>query len=94
MREGKTVELINAFAWYLGLFIGTIQLIFLPEGGIWMTGGVTLRHLDIFDNENFYSGINASPAYLNQRSQYPLGIFTNQDHALIGGGYYAVKRLM
>jgi len=94
MRESNAVELNNAFAWYLGLFIGTIQLIFLPEGGIWITGGVTLSHLDIFENKNFFSGITASPAYLAQRLEYPLGIFTNQDHALIGGGYYATQRLL
>lgn len=94
MREGKAIELNNAFAWYLGLFIGTIQLGFMPDGGIWITGGVALSHLDIFDLEDFYSGINASPAYATQRSHYPLGILTNQNHAIMGGAYYATKRLI
>jgi len=94
MREGKAVELNNAFAWYLGLCIGTVQLGFMPDGGIWITGGVALGHLDLFNSEYFYSGINASPAYAAQRSNYPLGILANQNHALIGGAYYATKRLM
>jgi glucokinase len=94
MRNGQASELNNAFAWYLGYFIGTVQLGFMPDGGIWITGGVALSHLDVFDHANFYSGINASPAYLTQRSHYPLGILANQNHALIGGGYYAAKRLL
>jgi len=94
MREGKAMELNHAFAWYMGLFVSTIQLCFMPDGGVWITGGVALHHMDIFDGEHFYSGINASPAYADQRSRYPLGIMSNQNHAILGGGYYASKRLM
>lgn len=94
VRGGTLPEINYAFAWYLGVFIGTVQLAFMPDGGIWITGGVALSHLDIFDLENFYLGIKASPAYLAQRAQFPLGILVNQHHALMGGGYYAVKRLI
>lgn len=94
MRAGFTPELLDTFAWYLGLFIGTTQLIFMPEGGIWLTGGVTLNHLDLFDRPDFFAGIYASPAYLMQREEYPLGVLCNHEHALIGCGYYAVKRLI
>jgi glucokinase len=94
MREGLASELLDAFAWYLGLFIGTMQLIFMPEGGIWVTGGVAINHLDIFDRPDFFAGIYATPAYLMQRENYPLGVLCNHEHALIGSGYYAVKRLM
>ncbi len=94
IQAGKATELIDSFAWYLGLLIGTIQLSFMPEGGIWITGGVTLKHLTIFDRPDFFDGIKASPAYLSQREQYPLGILCNHEHALIGGGYYAAKRLL
>jgi glucokinase len=94
MREGATPELLDTFAWYLGLFIGTMQLMFMPEGGIWVTGGVTMNHVDIFDRPDFFAGIYATPAYLMQREEYPLGILCNHEHALIGSGYYAVKRLI
>jgi glucokinase len=93
MRLGKTPELLDAFAWYMGLFIGTVQLAFMPEGGIWMTGGVVLNHLDLFERPDFFAGIHSSPAYLPQREEYPLGVLCNQEHALIGCGYYAAKRL-
>lgn len=94
MREGKAMEMLDAFAWYTGLFVGTIQLSFMPEGGVWITGGVALKNLDIFDRPDFFAGINASPAYRLQREEYPLGVLCNHEHALIGCGYYAVKRLI
>lgn len=94
MREGKANEMVNAFSWYIGLFVGLVQLTFMPDGGVWITGGVALSHLDVFDRPEFRIGISASPAYWSQREQFPLGVLCNQEHALIGCGYYAVKRLM
>lgn len=94
MRRGEAPETVKAFAWYLGLFVGTMQLTFMPEGGIWLAGGVALQHLEAFDCPDFQAGIEASPAYHQQRNQYPLGILRNHHHALIGGAYYASKRLV
>lgn len=94
LRKGEAQELLNTFAWYLGLFVGTVQLIFMPECGVWITGGVALHHLDVFDQPDFFAGIHASPAYLSQREAYPLGVLLNSEHALIGSAYYAVQRLL
>lgn len=94
MQQQKTPELMEAFAWYLGLFIGGVQLTFMPEAGTWITGGVALNHLNAFQHPEFFAGINASPAYLAQRKHAPLGILCNPDHALLGGAYYATKRLL
>lgn len=94
MRSGKTPELMETLAFYIGLFIGTVQLAFLPEGGVWITGGVSMKHKEVFDLPALWEGIHASPAYLKQREQYPLGVLIHPEHALIGCGYYATKRLM
>lgn len=94
MSMGKANELLDAFAWYLGLFVGTVQLNFMPEGGVWITGGVALKHLEAFDRPDFFAGIYSSPAYLMQREDYPLGVLCNQEHALVGSAYYAAKRLL
>lgn len=94
MRAGDASEMLDAFAWYLGLFIGTVQLAFMPDGGVWMTGGVALNHLEVFDRPEFFAGIHASPTYLAQRQEYPMGVLCNHEHALIGGGYYSAKRLL
>ena len=37
MCMGKTPESLDMFAWYIGLFVGTVELIFMPEGGVWIT---------------------------------------------------------
>lgn len=94
MQAGLTPELMALFAWYLGLFVGTVQLAFMPEGGIWITGGVILNHLNLFDNAEFFHGIEASPAYLSKRQTFPLGVLCDPQHAFMGGAYYAVNRLL
>lgn len=94
MRAGKTPDLLALLAWYTGLFIGTIQLTFMPQGGIWIGGGVALRHLGMFDLPDFQAGIDATPAYMNLRNDYPLGVLLNHEHTLIGCGFYAVNRLL
>ncbi|OGT62525.1 MAG: hypothetical protein A3E85_00765 [Gammaproteobacteria bacterium RIFCSPHIGHO2_12_FULL_45_12] len=94
MRANLLPELVAIFAWYLGLFVGTVQLIFMPEGGIWITGGVALSHLEAFEHPSFERGIHASPAYRALRDTYPLGILLNPEHALLGNAYYASKRLL
>ncbi len=94
LTAGKSPEVAAAFAWYAGLFVGSVQLNFMPESGVWITGGVARTHLSLFDHPEFAAGINASPAYLAQRATYPLGVLCNEQHAFIGGAYYAVKRLL
>lgn len=94
IAQQQTPELLDLYAWYLGLFIGTVQLTFMPEGGIWVTGGVAINNLSIFDNDNLHAGIMASPAYREERTHHPLGVLKNPKHALIGAGYYAVNKLL
>lgn len=94
IKNNLTPELLDLFAWYIGLFIGTIQMTFMPEGGVWITGGVALHHPNVFERPDLQHGINASPAYRAQRETYPLGVLCNHEHALIGCGYYASRRLI
>lgn len=94
VRNGHAEETLSLFAWYLGLLVGTVQLTFMPDGGIWLTGGVVLNHLEIFDHKDFYLGIESSPAYLNLREKFPLGILRGTEHAFMGGAYYVTKRLL
>lgn len=93
MCAGKTPELLALLAWYTGLFVGTVQLIFMPQGGIWIGGGVALRHLAMFDLPDFQAGIDATPAYMKLREQYPLGVLLNHEHTLVGGAFYAASEI-
>lgn len=94
MQTGLATEMVDTFAWYLGLFVGTIQLMFMPDGGTWITGGLILKHGYVLDSPDFFAGIYASPSYRAQREQFPLGVLCNNEHALIGCGYYALKYLV
>ena len=94
VRQGKANETLATFAWYVGLLVGTIQLTFMPDGGIWLTGGVILNHQELFDRPEFFQGIIASPEFLDLRMQFPLGLLCGTDHAFVGGAYYASKRLL
>lgn len=94
IRSGKANDTLQLFAWYLGLLVGTVQLSFMPEGGIWITGGVIQHHSNVFDQKEFFEGIRATPAYLEQRKHFPLLVLKDPDHAFIGAAYYAVKKIL
>jgi len=94
MSSGEANDVRAMFAWYLGLFVGTVQLAYMPDGGIWITGGVVLKHINVFGYPEFFHGIEASPAFLTKRQEFPLGILCDAEHAFMGGAYYAVKRLL
>ncbi len=94
MTEGENAETLKMLAWYVGLFIGTVQLMFMPSGGIWFTGGVVLKNLGLCDQEELFQGIYACPAYQKDRQQFPLHVMIGQDYALMGCAYYASRRLL
>jgi len=94
LQTEQEPELLDLFAWYAGLFAGTVQLSFMPSGGLYITGGVALNNIKMFSHPAFERGIQASPAYLAQRKTYPLAVLCNAENALYGCGYYAAKRLL
>ncbi len=89
IRNKEAEDVLALFAWYLGLYIGTVQLSFMPTGGIWLTGGVILKHLEALERSDFWRGIEASTAYLEVREKFPLGVLLNPEHALYGGAFLA-----
>lgn len=91
--DNKADQTLELFAFYLGLFTGTVQLVFMPEGGIFITGGVIIRHLNVFEHQAFFSGIESSPAYLGERQSFALRVLNDPATPLIGAAYYAAKRL-
>lgn len=94
LHEAEHKETLKMLAWYVGLFIGTIQLMFMPSGGIWFTGGVVLKNLGLCDQEELFQGIYACPAYQKDRKRFPLHVMLGPDYALMGCAYYASRRLL
>jgi glucokinase len=94
LRESLSSEdALKSFAYYLGSFVATVQLSFMPSGGIWITGGVIQSHNTIFDYPEFTQGIESLPAYLPKRKTFPLYVLENDHHAFWGGAYYAMKKI-
>ncbi len=94
VRDGKANDTLATFAWYLGLLVGTVQLSFMPDGGLWITGGVVLNHMETFAQKEFQLGIESSPAYLALRQQFPLSVLAGEEHAFMGAAYYASRKLL
>lgn len=99
----RTAEIVKAtqdhrtlslFGWYLGLFVGTVQLLFMPTGGIWIMGGVILKHLNVFHRSTFTRGIELSPAYSSERSRFPLKVIVGPEYVFLGSAYYGIHRLL
>lgn len=94
LRGGEGSKTLSLFAFYLGLFTSTVQLAFMPSGGIFMAGGVIYKHLSLFDCPEYFQGLKALPAYSEGRSKFPLKVLTDEKTPFIGGALYAVKRLL
>lgn len=94
IAQGIHDETLDMIAWYLGLFVGTVQLMFMPSGGIWISGGVVQKNMDIFEHDAFMKGINASPAYKKDRELFPLRVMCGPDCTLLGCAYYASRRML
>ncbi|MCD6048061.1 MAG: glk [Gammaproteobacteria bacterium] len=89
LHQGKAAETAALFAWYLGLFVGCVQLCFMPTGGLWMTGGVLKKNPMLALNPALQQGINAHPAYSHMRQQFPLAFITSDELAYLGAAWYA-----
>jgi glucokinase len=94
LRDGEGLQTLSVFAFYLGLFTSTVQLAFMPSGGIFIAGGVIMKHLSLFDYPEYFQGISAFPAYSAERSKYPLKVLIDEKTPFIGGAFYALKRLI
>lgn len=87
---------LQLFAKYLGLFIGVVQLAFMPRGGIWISGGVLDKNPSLFSEPlitHIYQGIELSPSYQPERQQFPLKVMLGSSHAFLGGAFFLAQQL-
>jgi glucokinase len=88
LHESRAEETLSLFAWYLGLFVGCVQLAFMPSGGLWVTGGVLKKNPMIAQHPAVIEGIQAHPAYDQVRKAFPLAFILHDELAYIGGAWY------
>jgi glucokinase len=85
-------DTFSLLSWYLGLWVGVIELVFMPQGGIWIGGGVVKKNQALLSApflDHFWAGVQAMPAYLEQRSHFPIGVLTQDESIFLGGAFYA-----
>lgn len=82
------------FAWYLGCYIATLQLVMMPSGGMWIAGGVLQQNASVFDGPDFHAGMQSLPAYAHERGAFPIALMLGHDHVYYGGAYYARHRML
>lgn len=85
---GDAADTVAMFAWYLGLFIGCLQLTFMPTGGLWLTGGVLKKNPMLAMHPELKRGIQAHPAYQHIRQDFPLDLIISDELAFLGGAWY------
>jgi glucokinase len=49
-------ETLSLFCEYLGRICGDLALVFMARGGVYLSGGITLKILDHFDEDRFRAG--------------------------------------
>jgi glucokinase len=94
IKAGKALKTLHAFAFYVRLFIAAVQLSFMPSGGIFMAGGVLLKHPELFSCDEFFLGLRALTAYQDLRREIPMRLIDDKHAILIGAAYYATKRIL
>ncbi|MBV53285.1 MAG: hypothetical protein CL816_04360 [Coxiellaceae bacterium] len=90
-----TQKTLSLYTWYLGLFLCTVQLAFMPSGGIWMAGGLVERVPQIFSDQYrdyLQRGLSSSSVYADFRESIPVFGLIEPPHVLLGAAYYAHHR--
>jgi glucokinase len=90
LQNGLAEDTLALFAWYLGLLISTLELAFMPAGGIWMTGGILQKHFNVLLHPELQRGMVAVPAYWETRQLFPLAAIKSETLVFLGGAYYAI----
>ena len=94
LNQNKTLDTLDIFSFYLGMFVGAIQLTFMPTGGLWLTGETIINNPDIFYSPAFKKGLDNIPAHLDKRRQLPLAIMKNSLQAIFNGAsHYGMTKL-
>ncbi len=90
-----TQQTLSLYTWYLGLFLCTVQLAFMPSGGIWMAGGLVERVPQIFSDQyrdSLQRGLSSASVYADFRQSIPVVGLIEPPHVLLGAAYYAHHR--
>ena len=83
--DDSATQTAELFSYYLGQVSADLSLLFAPQGGLFITGGVALRNAWLF-NDTFLQAFNAGgrETYTRLRSATPLYLCTQEQFGLTG----------
>ncbi|MEL6818698.1 MAG: glucokinase [Pseudomonadota bacterium] len=82
-------ETISLFCEYLGRVAGDLALIFMAHGGVYLTGGITMKILPVFDRERFRSAFSNKAPHNELIGQMPTYAVINDRAPMKGLAAYA-----
>lgn len=87
--EALADEAIELFLTYLGRYAGDLALVFIPEGGVYIAGGIAPRLKDRFETSGFRAAFETKAPHTRILSQIPTFLVTEQRPAVAGMAAFA-----
>ncbi|MEO0543029.1 MAG: glucokinase [Pseudomonadota bacterium] len=82
-------ETVSLFCEYLGRVAGDLALIFMAQGGVYLTGGITKKILPVFDRERFRKAFANKAPHSALIAQFPTYAVMNDRAPMKGLAAYA-----
>ena len=87
--DETATETLSLFCEYLGRVAGDMALVFMARGGVYLTGGITQKILDHFDEERFRAGFEDKAPHTDLVSSIPTYAILHEHAPMIGLAAYA-----
>lgn len=87
--EALADEAVDLFLTYLGRYAGNLALVFLPEGGVFIAGGIAPRLADRFEKSGFRAAFEAKEPHEAMLKTVPTFLVTEPRPAIAGMATFA-----
>ncbi|MEO1745764.1 MAG: glucokinase [Pseudomonadota bacterium] len=87
--DPQAVETVDLFAQYLGRVAGDLALIFMAHGGVYLTGGITMKIMPVFNVERFRAGFANKAPHSDLINSMPTFAVTNERAPMKGLAAYS-----
>ena len=87
--EALADEAIELFLTYLGRYAGDLALVFIPEGGVYIAGGIAPRLKDRFEKSGFRAAFETKAPHTKILTRMPTYLVTEPRPAVAGMAAFA-----
>lgn len=82
-------ETLDIFAQHLGRVAGNLALIFMASGGVFLTGGISQKIIEVLRNGNLISAFNDKAPHNQLMSEMPVSVVMHPLAPILGLAAYA-----